>query len=629
MTYKSFRAGLRAVALGSACAILASACSGGGGSIVPSQAPLSPSNDPISTNPTASNPTTTNPTTTNPTTSNPAPGNPTAIGPGSAPVTGTGVSIASPPGLQTVSVTSRRLDAASVAPIASGGTLVFSDTFEADAVGRPPSGWSPASGTWSVCQQGSSSHEACVPSLYGGEALAGNSAWSNYYVDAIAVHPNFSQGGVAILGRVQDATHFYQLELRQDYAGSAQPMWYIWKYDGRSWLEIAGGAFTTQSNPYYRLRLAFSGNVISAFVAYNYTSSFQALGSGTDDAYSSGKIGLRSWATSSARFDEVNVSINAAKPPGPVPAPTKPPAPPPAPLPPPVGSANVQTIAGCPIYTPGDYYNADVTNARVDPNSASYIASVVGAGDTGGFFASTHFQRLNVAGGSTPMVAVHQKVSYHQFPTPFPFVPGYYFENNGVGDSDLLVLKVTPPNCHGYEAYNASWSNGLLWAYSGRDDDFSKPMQILPDHTPGSSASGTPHIAGMVKYEEVAAGRINHVLNISAYAHSLCNCYVKPASDTDGLAYQGASSNYRLPYGAHIRLKPSFDDSRFGPQSKAIAEALKHYGAFVTDTGNGNNAIPTIDPIGGGSWNQGDLGALGNIHFSDFDVLTVGSVKTL
>ncbi len=52
----------------------------------------------------------------------------------------------------------------------------------------------------------------------------------------------------------------------------------------------------------------------------------------------------------------------------PTPAPTPTPIPTPTPL-----SGNVARYYGCPVFTAGDYYNAPVTNAAIDPNSANYI----------------------------------------------------------------------------------------------------------------------------------------------------------------------------------------------------------------------------------------------------------------
>ena len=146
--------------------------------------------------------------------------------------------------------------------------------------------------------------------------IPAQSAWTDYLVQASAFRDSkvSPQGGVMIAGRVVDATHFYDLEMRSDIAGSGREFWYIAKRNGSIWTQIAGGPMTTQPIPYYTLRLAFAGNTISAFMASNYSTTFVALGSGTDASYARGGVGLGSFNTANARFDAVRVTMNKTTP---------------------------------------------------------------------------------------------------------------------------------------------------------------------------------------------------------------------------------------------------------------------------------------------------------------------------
>ncbi|HEV3154843.1 MAG TPA: hypothetical protein VGZ02_13635, partial [Candidatus Baltobacteraceae bacterium] len=130
-------------------------------------------------------------------------------------------------------------------------------------------------------------------------------------------------------------------------------------------------------------------------------------------------------------------------------------------------SGNVARYDGCPVFTAGDYYNADVTNAAVDPNSANYINSAIQAGDTDSFYASTGYEKVNNANSGTSLLTVKQKVSYHQFPVPYPWQSGYYIERL----SDAHGMVVQTQDCHLYESYSTSYSGGVLAAYSGANWD--------------------------------------------------------------------------------------------------------------------------------------------------------------
>ena len=118
------------------------------------------------------------------------------------------------------------------------------------------------------------------------------------------------------------------------------------------------------------------------------------------------------------------------------------------------------------------------------------------------------------------------------------------------------------------------------------------------------------------------------LMNWAAPAGSVAQWeFVRPASDTDGIAFKGASP-YRLPYGAHLRLHASFDISHFGKQSRAIAQAMKTYGIYLADTGSHDNALYNAVPLdGAGRWNARDLDALSAIHITDFDVLWLDRVQ--
>lgn len=281
-------------------------------------------------------------------------------------------------------------------------------------------------------------------------------------------------------------------------------------------------------------------------------------------------------------------------------------------------------LLNCPFFTSGDYYTAPVTAARVDPQSARYIEAMVSAGNTGGFWtASTPVEFINVADRSTPRRRVRPKVKYHGFDDPYPWSDAFRIEPL----SDAHAIVVDAGTCELYETYDTTYADGDLSAYSGAHWSLRRPFAPLPGGTPSAMASGLSLYAGMIRWEEVRSGHIDHALNWAAPAGTVAQYdYVRPASDTDRLPFKGTSP-YRLPYGAHLRLRASFNLSHFGPQSRAIALAMKRYGIFLADTGSDDNALYDAMPLDGKNrWNARDLAALQSIHITDFDVLELGPV---
>ncbi|HEV7180654.1 MAG TPA: hypothetical protein VGN11_12340 [Candidatus Baltobacteraceae bacterium] len=288
-------------------------------------------------------------------------------------------------------------------------------------------------------------------------------------------------------------------------------------------------------------------------------------------------------------------------------------------------SGNVATFHGCRVFAAGGYYNAPVTTAAVDPNSAKYISSIMRAGDTAGFYASTGVERVNLATNATPMRTVKKQVSYHSFPGPYPWASGFYIEP--LGDKHAMVVQTQ--DCRLYEAYGTTFSGSTLSAYSGAQWDMRKVFVPMSAGSPSAMASGLSIFAGMVKWEDYQSGAINHALNWAAIAHTVAQYqFVRPASDTDSLASRAGS--YPMPYGAHLRLKASFSTAGWGPQARMVAAAMKTYGVYLSDTGSSANALYFARASDGSNpWSWRDLSALSKIHLSDFDVIKLPAVQRI
>ena len=249
---------------------------------------------------------------------------------------------------------------------------------------------------------------------------------------------------------------------------------------------------------------------------------------------------------------------------------------------------------------------------------------MVDAGATRGFWiASQPVEYINLADGRTPMMRVHQKVPYHRFDVPYPWSPEFRIEP--LGDAHAMVVQ--GQTCSLYETYDTSFSNGVLLAYSGAHWNLRRPFIPLPPGTPSAMASGLPLYAGMIRWEEVARGSIAHALNWAAPSGSTAQFdFVRPASDTGATAFTG-TSRFRLPFGAHLRLRASFDTSRFGPQSTAIAKAMKTYGVYLADSARENELYNAVALDGSNHWDERDLDALDSIHITDFEVLALGPLQ--
>ena len=183
---------------------------------------------------------------------------------------------------------------------ASRTRLLF-DNFE----DRASSNWVPAAGSWTILQALSHcSWEQCGTTAGENVALAGSASWRDYSVQSYVYLDSDVNSGVAVLGRVQDGTHFYQAELRRDTVGNKT--WTLWKNSGGRWTYLSSGYVNYTAGNYYLMRLSMVGASITVSVSTDWGASFQPLGGSSDTEFLSGRIGLRSWG-SSASFDGVEV----------------------------------------------------------------------------------------------------------------------------------------------------------------------------------------------------------------------------------------------------------------------------------------------------------------------------------
>jgi hypothetical protein len=274
-------------------------------------------------------------------------------------------------------------------------------------------------------------------------------------------------------------------------------------------------------------------------------------------------------------------------------------------------------------YPSGDVWNTDVSSAPVAPNSASEIQATVDGGDTGSFNVwIPDNEYINAATDATPMVSVHSEVSYHAPYSPIPWTS--VFSISPLSDHHAMVLQ--EQTCQYYEGYQTIASGGVLYQYNGARWDLTKAF-TRPASGGASTSSGIPIGLVSVRPEELSAGSIEHALGWGAVAQSVSkSACVSPAGMadcTDDIAYDGPTSEAAsaMPYGSHIRLRSSFDDSAFPREAKIVAEALKRYGAYLYDTGCCDE-IPFInDQYGSPVWTLADSTAIQTISIADFDVV--------
>jgi len=312
-----------------------------------------------------------------------------------------------------------------------------------------------------------------------------------------------------------------------------------------------------------------------------------------------------------------------------------------------VPAANGALPGPPPLFPADNWWNADISSAPVDANSASFI-NFVGAtrklhpdfgGEASPGSVAIYGMPYAVVDGAQPKLpvtfdywdesdgvdyATGQGIPFYPIPSQAITQP-HWVEGGAPGSVDerssadrhLFIVDCT--NRHLYELYNV-WHDGTKWrAGSGAFFDMNTNNR-RPDTWTSADAAGLAIFPGLVRYDEAwnpAVADIGHAFRVTVRA---TNGYVYPASHRAG-GTAGA-----LPMGARLRLKQSVNGvdpalRTSDANVRKIFRAMQKHGLIVADNGSDMYITGTFDT----RWNNGILNpAFSLLSASDFEVVELG-----
>ncbi len=272
-------------------------------------------------------------------------------------------------------------------------------------------------------------------------------------------------------------------------------------------------------------------------------------------------------------------------------------------------------LGSCHVFPANNAWNRDVSALPVDPNSGNYLSAITALGgnqklhaDFGG--GGAYGIPYVTVPGTQPLVPVDFGLYGDESdPGPYPIPLAAPIE----GGSDAHVLAVDRDHCKLYELFAASRGTSRWSADSGAVFDLTSNA-LRPEGWTSADAAGLPIFPGLVRYDEVASGHIDHALRFTVSKSQ--KAYLHPATH-----YASSNTDPHLPpMGLRLRLKASFNTSSFTGQSRVVLDALKKYGMIVAD--NGSNWF--ISGAQDTRWNDDDLNQLKTVPGSAFEVVNTG-----
>ena len=284
-------------------------------------------------------------------------------------------------------------------------------------------------------------------------------------------------------------------------------------------------------------------------------------------------------------------------------------------------------LADCPVLPADNIWNTRVDQLPLAARSAAYIASIgptrgihpdFGAGLYEGHPIGIPLITVPAGQPSVPIVFGPDGYPDESDSGPFPIPANAPIEGGPDSDGDRHVLVVQEGSCRLYELYRAFPQDNGSWQADASAVYDLNLHALRPDTWTSADAAGLPILPGLVRYDEVVAGAINHALRFTI--QNTQRAYVWPARH-----YASSNTNLNVaPMGQRFRLRADFPIGDFAPEVQVILLALKQYGIIVAD--NGGNWFLSGAPDE--RWNNDVLvEELARVKGADFEAVDVSSLQ--
>lgn len=232
----------------------------------------------------------------------------------------------------------------------------------------------------------------------------------------------------------------------------------------------------------------------------------------------------------------------------------------------------------CSVFPADNVWNMDVSKLPVSTNSAKWLGTM--AASTTNLHPDFGPPKdygipFDVVTNAHPLIPVKFLYADESDAGPYPFGRDIHVE----GGSDRHAIMINKDTCRLYELYAARLKGSKASAGSGAIFDLGSNAQRTDTWT-SADAAGLPIFPGLLRYDEVQAGAVNHAIRMTVSC--TVRSYVWPATH-----HAGQTANPDCPpMGIRLRMKPGFDISGYSPQARTILTAMKRYGMILADNGS-------------------------------------------
>lgn len=244
-------------------------------------------------------------------------------------------------------------------------------------------------------------------------------------------------------------------------------------------------------------------------------------------------------------------------------------------------------VAGtsCSAFPRDNWWHADVRGLPVHPRSRAWLSHMSTGVDLHPDFGPTYGDGPDYGIPVTVVKPTHAKVRVRfdyadeSDRVRYPLGADTRIEGGRGSAGDKHAIVVDRGSCRLFETWNTRVRHGRWVAGSGAVWSLTS-NRLRPDGWTSADAAGLPILPGLLRWNEVKAGKVDHAIRFTTDVTSRHHLWPArhDAGSQDSLDYP--------PMGARFRLRARFSTRGFSPYAVAVITAMKRYGLVLADNGS-------------------------------------------
>jgi hypothetical protein len=250
--------------------------------------------------------------------------------------------------------------------------------------------------------------------------------------------------------------------------------------------------------------------------------------------------------------------------------------------------AAVRAIPGttCTAFPANNVWHADIRKLPVNARSGQWMSHMSPTRKLHPDFGPSYGAQpvpygipVTVVAGTHAKVGVHFDYASESDRGPYPLGSDTKIEGGSTASGDRHAVIVDKSTCRLYETF-ATHKSGAAW-YAGSGAIWNlKSNALRPRNWTSADAAGLPILPGLLRYDEVAAGSVDHAIRFTT--DKTDRRYLWPARHQAG----SVSDPSYPPMGARFRLKAGYSLAGKRADTQTVLRAMKTYGLILADNGS-------------------------------------------